>query len=201
GQGRGPGQDRRRGQDDRLRHLPWRRAEGARRSAEHRRALAPLRLPSTQRPEDRRPFRHHDRADEGSGGAARRRRHARHLRLSGVARTIARLIRLGANGMSIPLSAPRELKAMLHDGEELALLDLREEGVFGTGHLLFACCVPLSRLELRIDALVPRRSTRLVLCDGGEGLAERGARRLSGLGYTNIACLAGGVAGWRAAGY
>jgi rhodanese-related sulfurtransferase len=95
----------------------------------------------------------------------------------------------------------RELKVMLRDGDELALIDVREEGEFGRGHLLFACNLPLSRLELRIDALVPRRSTRVVLCDAGDGLAQRAAQRLTELGYGNIAILAGGVAAWTAAGY
>ncbi len=61
------------------------------------------------------------------------------------------------------------------DGE-LALLDVREEGVFSRGHLLTASSLPLSRLEIRVDALVPRRNTAIVVCDGGEGLAERAER-------------------------
>src|SRR5258708_21784919 len=98
----------------------------------------------------------------------------------------------------VPASA---LKAMLNDGAELALLDVREEGQFGRGHLLFACNLPLSHLELRIDALVPRRATRLVLCDADDGLAQRAATRLTQLGYGDLATLAGGVAAWHAAGY
>jgi rhodanese-related sulfurtransferase len=93
------------------------------------------------------------------------------------------------------------LRAMILDGRELALLDVREQGVFGRGHLLFASSVPLSRLELMIEELVPRRSVRLVLCDGDDGLAARAARRLAALGYTDIACLDGGVEAWRAAGF
>ena len=56
----------------------------------------------------------------------------------------------------------RDLKAQLHDGGEIALLDSREEGVFGRRHLLLASCVPLSRLELLADDLVPRRTARIV---------------------------------------
>src|SRR5438445_7172106 len=93
------------------------------------------------------------------------------------------------------------LKTMLNDGAELALIDVREEGEFGRGHLLFACNLPLSRIELRIDALVPRQTTRVVLCDADDGLAQRAAARLLILGYDNLALLAGGVAAWRAAGY
>ncbi len=93
------------------------------------------------------------------------------------------------------------LKTMLGDGLELALIDVREEGEFGANHLLFAGNLPLSRLEMRIDALVPRRSTRIVLCDADDGSAARAARRLGEFGYNDIAILAGGVAVWREAGY
>jgi rhodanese-related sulfurtransferase/predicted metal-dependent enzyme (double-stranded beta helix superfamily) len=93
----------------------------------------------------------------------------------------------------------RELKAMLSDGDELALIDVREEGIFGKSHLLFANCVPLSRLEMRIDALVPRRTTRIVLCDDDDGLAQRAATRLMKFGYHNLAILDGGIEAWRKA--
>ena len=72
----------------------------------------------------------------------------------------------------------RALKAMLADGQELALIDVREELIFSQNHLLFARSVPLSRLELRFARLVPRRTTRIVLCDDGDGLAERAAEIL-----------------------
>lgn len=93
------------------------------------------------------------------------------------------------------------LKDRLHDGGEIAVLDAREEVPFDKRHLLLAACVPLSRLELLIDALVPRRSTRVVWCDDGEGLAARAAAKMSGLGYTGVSVLDGGVPAWEAAGY
>src|ERR1041385_5287147 len=99
--------------------------------------------------------------------------------------------RLGAN----------ELKRQLHDGGEIALLDAREEGVFHARHLLLASCVPLGRLELLIDDLVPRRSTRVVWCDDNDGSALHAARHMSALGYTDVAALEGGIAAWQAAGY
>jgi hypothetical protein len=40
------------------------------------------------------------------------------------------------------------LKAHLHDGQEIALLDAREEATFDKRHLFMASCVPLSRLEI-----------------------------------------------------
>lgn len=98
----------------------------------------------------------------------------------------------------IPAAA---VKAMLSDGEEIALLDVREAGQYADGHPFFAVPVAYSRFELDIERLVPRRSVRMVLIDNGDGVGERAAKRAEGLGYTNVAILEGGAAGWKAAGY
>ncbi len=98
------------------------------------------------------------------------------------------------------------LRGMLDDGGELALIDVREEGAFAASHLLHAISVPLSRLELEIGELVPRRGARIVLCDAGEsepgedGLAERAAARLAEFGYTDVSILEGGTKGWATGG-
>ncbi len=102
----------------------------------------------------------------------------------------------------MPYVTPARLKTMLHDGSELALLDVREAGEFGESHLLFATPLPYSRLELDIGALVPRTSAPIVLCDDGHsGVAELAAKRLEHLGYSHVAVLEGGTAGWTAAGH
>src|SRR3981081_2409350 len=90
---------------------------------------------------------------------------------------------------------------MLADGREIALIDVREELTFSQNHLLFARSVPLSRLELRFLRLVPRRTTRIVLCDDDDGLGERAAGILLRPGYTDVAALDGGVGAWAAAGF
>jgi rhodanese-related sulfurtransferase len=100
-----------------------------------------------------------------------------------------------------PLLTAPALRAMLADGAELALLDVREEGVFSKAHLLTAASLPLSRLEMRLDALVPRRATRVVLCDDDEQLAQRAAAAMRRFGYRSISVLAGGVGAWKAAGF
>jgi rhodanese-related sulfurtransferase len=105
------------------------------------------------------------------------------------------------SGNKIKRIDAQALKAQLHDGGELALLDAREELPFGKRHLLMASCVPLSRLELLVDNLVPRRGARVIWCDDGEGLAARAAKRMSALGYHDVACLDGGLAAWEAAGF
>ena len=93
-----------------------------------------------------------------------------------------------------------EIRQALLDRRELALLDVREEAPYAEAHPLFAANASLSRLELDILARVPRRNTAITVYDNGEGLATRAAVRLTALGYTDIALLAGGLAGWRDAG-
>ncbi len=88
---------------------------------------------------------------------------------------------------------------MLADGGEIAFLDVREIMAFGTGHPLLAAHAPLSRLEIIVGALVPRRGARIALTDGGEGLAALGAMRLAALGYGDLAVLDGGAPAWGAA--
>src|SRR3954471_18246130 len=88
--------------------------------------------------------------------------------------------------------APLAVKAMLADGRELALIDLREELVFSRSHLLWARSIPLSRLELRFARLVPRLTSRIVLCDDGDGLVERAAKILADSRYSDTSYLDGG---------
>lgn len=97
------------------------------------------------------------------------------------------------------------LKSWLHDGQEIALFDVREAGQYGESHLFYATPLPYSRLELEVTRLAPRQQVRMVVYDGGDpastGVAERAAARLAALGYTQVAVLQGGTAAWRDAGY
>ena len=96
---------------------------------------------------------------------------------------------------------PSHLRDWITDGAELAILDAREEGEFGTGHLFWAAPCPLSQAELRIPALLPSLATRIVCVDDGRGLAERLAVLLEAAGATGVHVLAGGTQGWADAGY
>jgi rhodanese-related sulfurtransferase len=97
--------------------------------------------------------------------------------------------------------SPAKVKLELTARRELALIDLREEAAFATGHPLFAAQLSLSRLEIEIFGRIPRLDTLLVLYDNGEGLVARAAPVLRELGYHNLRVLEGGLAGWRAAGF
>ncbi|WP_338747303.1 rhodanese-related sulfurtransferase [Pseudomonas putida] len=94
----------------------------------------------------------------------------------------------------------QDIRQALLAHEELALIDVREEDPFAQAHPLFTANIPLSKLELEIYARVPRRDTAITVYDDGEGLAQQATERLLALGYSDVALLEGGLAGWRAAG-
>ena len=98
--------------------------------------------------------------------------------------------------------SPDRLKQWLHDGEEIALLDVREHGLYGESHLFYGVNAPYSRLEIEVPRLVPNRAVRVVVYDQGKGddVAARSAQRLTALGYRNVNLLAGGIQAWRDAG-
>lgn len=85
--------------------------------------------------------------------------------------------------------------------QELAIIDVREPGQFGEGHLFFAVPIPFSVFEFRFTELVPRLSTCVVLIDQGDGVSERAASAASAIGYTNVYVLTGGVKAWQEAGF
>ena len=103
--------------------------------------------------------------------------------------------------MTVGSITPSELRKRYQAGAEIAIVDAREEGRFHDRHLLMASCMPLSRLEVIAPVLLPRRSAPVVVCDNGEGLAERAAARLAEGGYTDVTMLRGGVAAWQAASF
>ncbi|OZI37133.1 hypothetical protein CAL29_01500 [Bordetella genomosp. 10] len=96
--------------------------------------------------------------------------------------------------------AAAELQRLLTESSEIALLDIREPGIFGEGHLLLSSNLPYSRLESEITRRVPRRGTRIVLV-GEQENAAAASRRLAQLGYNNVSLLQGGTDGWVKAGF
>jgi rhodanese-related sulfurtransferase len=92
------------------------------------------------------------------------------------------------------------LLGWITDGQELALLDAREDGEFGASHLFWAVPCGLARKEIRTRALLPRLSVRICCVDDGRGVAETLASWLESIGCTDVAVLDGGTKAWEAAG-
>ncbi|QOZ12557.1 rhodanese-like domain-containing protein [Bradyrhizobium sp. CCBAU 51765] len=103
--------------------------------------------------------------------------------------------------MKIPTVSPADIRRALLLREEIALLDLRYEAAFATGHPLFAANMAVDRITVEAEVRLPRKDVAIVLYDDGEGLVAPGAARLAVLGYSNVSALDGGLSAWRAAGF
>ena len=103
--------------------------------------------------------------------------------------------------MPLPTVTPFDIRSALLLRDEIALLDVRHEAAFATGHPLFAANMAADRIALEAETRLPRKDVPVVVYDAGEGLAAEAADRLTALGYTNVRALDGGLEAWRAAGY
>ena len=103
--------------------------------------------------------------------------------------------------MTVPSITPSQVRTALLLRDEIALLDIRHEAVFATGHPLFAANMAAERIALEAEARLPRKDVRIVVYDAGEGLVPVAAERLAALGYTNVCQLDGGLQAWKPAGY
>ena len=71
---------------------------------------------------------------------------------------------------------PSQVRSMLLLRDEIALLDLRHEAAFATGHPLFAANMAADRIALEAETRLPRKDVPIVVYDAGEGLVAAGRR-------------------------
>jgi rhodanese-related sulfurtransferase len=103
--------------------------------------------------------------------------------------------------MTLPAVTPSQVRRALKLRDEIALLDVRHEAAYATGHPLFAANIAADRIALEAETRLPRKDVPIVVYDAGEDLVPQAADRLAGLGYTDVCELDGGLQGWRHAGY
>jgi len=103
--------------------------------------------------------------------------------------------------MNLPAVTPSQIRSMLLLRQEIALLDLRPEAVFATGHPLFAANMAVGRIALEAELRLPRKDVPIVVYDAGGGLVADAAALFAALGYTDVRQLEGGLEGWRHAGF
>jgi rhodanese-related sulfurtransferase len=103
--------------------------------------------------------------------------------------------------MTLSTITPSQIRSALLLREEIALLDLRHEAAFATGHPLFAANMAADRIALEAEMRLPRKDVSIVLYDAGEGLVPAASKALAALGYGNVRTLEGGLKAWQDAGY
>jgi rhodanese-related sulfurtransferase len=103
--------------------------------------------------------------------------------------------------MTVPSVTPSQVRSALLLRDEIALLDVRHEAEFATGHPLFASNMAADRIALEAETKLPRKDVPIVIYDNGEGLVPQAADRLEALDYSKVHQLDGGLQGWKRAGY
>jgi rhodanese-related sulfurtransferase len=85
--------------------------------------------------------------------------------------------------------------------EDAVVVDVRDPGEYGAGHILGAKNVPLSRIDSGGAEIAGKRKDKpvIVYCDTGNRSAKAAAA-LKRQGYARVLNLAGGLGAWQQAG-
>ena len=100
----------------------------------------------------------------------------------------------------IRTASQSEVLEIGRNGHGPAILDVRSEGEYRSGHVPGAVNVPHSDLRARLTEMEPYRERGLVVyCEVG-GRAEMATRLLEDAGFENLSRLGGDMSAWRANG-
>jgi hydroxyacylglutathione hydrolase len=99
----------------------------------------------------------------------------------------------------LSLLSVHQLKEELDRGEDLILLDVRDEDEWKTGHLKGALNIYVGHLQERISEL-PRNRKIVAFCSVGHR-ANIGASILLRSGFSEVYNAVGGILAWRNAGF
>lgn len=94
-----------------------------------------------------------------------------------------------------------DVKKRLDAGEQLHLIDVREESEFSRGRLPGAVHLGKGVIERDIESRYPDVNTPLILYCGGGYRSALAAEVLQRMGYTDVVSMDGGWRGWTEAGY
>ena len=94
-----------------------------------------------------------------------------------------------------------QVKARLDGGEQLQLVDVREESEYAKGCLPGAVHLGKGVIERDVEQRFPDTGAEIILYCGGGFRSALAADNLRKMGYTNVISMDGGVRGWREKGY
>ena len=94
---------------------------------------------------------------------------------------------------------PRDVMSMVERGDDVALVDVREDREWNLGHLPRAVHMSRGTLEGKIETAIPRERKVVLYCASGNRSALA-ADMLQQMGYADVASMSGGFKGWVDAG-
>ena len=84
--------------------------------------------------------------------------------------------------------------------EDALLLDVRDPGEYGAGHILGARNLPVSRIDDGGAELAKRKDRPLIVYCEGSDRSSKAAAALRRQGFTRVVNLSGGLGAWQQAG-
>ncbi len=84
--------------------------------------------------------------------------------------------------------------------EDALVLDVRDAGEYGAGHILGAKHLPLARIDEGAGELAKKKERPLIVYDDGGERSAKAAAALKRQGFVQVASLSGGLDAWRQAG-
>lgn len=95
---------------------------------------------------------------------------------------------------------PEQLKALAASNEKYALIDVREDNEWVSGHAAGAIHISRGLLEKDIETKIPAKNAKIILyCHAGNRSALA-ADTLQKMGYSNVYSLAGGFTAYQSLG-
>jgi rhodanese-related sulfurtransferase len=94
-----------------------------------------------------------------------------------------------------------EVKTRLDCGDQLCLVDVREESEWAKDHLPGAIHLGKGVIERDIEQRLPHTDQEIILYCGGGFRSALAAENLQRMGYTRVVSMDGGIRVWRDRGY
>lgn len=94
-----------------------------------------------------------------------------------------------------------DLKKRMDSGEQLTVIDVREESEFAAGHIPGSIHLSKGIIERDVENVVPNKTQEILLYCGGGFRSALTADNLQKMGYQNVISVDGGWRSWTEANF